>query len=200
MMEQPHTELPQLDKPGAGVPWAEGLLLRYYVGPVVSTRTGWYRNWETFDNINRKTLAVAEKLTDKQLTTRILIPRLRGLEDSSRYWSVAMTLEHLVIVGNGITGIIKSLGNNITPPIRVSTANVKPKGEHEPQTDIDDFRQFATDTRPAIEQAIRLPPSRLHKLDHPWFGPFDALQWQWLLGMHGVIHYRQIKAIAARLK
>ena len=198
MAEQ--SSIPLLDKPGAGVPWIEGLLLKFYIGPFVAAGSDWQKNWGSFDNINRKTLALAETLTDTQLTTRILIPRLQGIEDSSRYWSIAMTREHLVIVGNGLTGIIKSLGNNIVPPVKVNTASVKPKGEHAPQTDINDFRQFATTTRPAITQAIRLPVSRLHKLDHPWFGPFDALQWQWLLATHGVIHYRQIKAIAAQLR
>lgn len=190
---------PLLDKPGAGVPTSERLFYKYYVGPYIAARSDWDKNWNTFDSINRKTIALAETLTDEQLTSRILIPRLRGIEDSSRYWSVAMTLEHLVIVGTGLTGIIKSLGANIVPPIKVNTASVKPKGEHEPQTDINDFRRFAGSTRMVIEQATRLPVSRIHKLDHPWFGPFDALQWQWMLGVHGVIHYRQIKAITAQL-
>lgn len=196
----PRDDKPLLDKPGAGLPWAENLVMKYYFGPFVAARSDWDKNWRIFDTINQETIAAAEKLTDQQLATRILVPRLQGIEDSSRFWSVAMTLEHLVIVGQGLTGIIKSLGTNIVPPIKVNTATVKPKGEHDPQTDLQDFRRFSVQTRPAIEQAIRLPVSRRCKLDHPWFGPFDALQWQWLLGTHGVIHYRQIKAIIDRLE
>ena len=198
MVEQ--SSLPKLDKPGAGVPWGEALLFKYYVGPFVAARSDWDKNWKSFDLINRKILAIAETLTDEKLATRMLIPRLQGIEDSSRYWSVAMTLEHLVIVGNALTDIIKSLGNNIVPPVKVNTAHVKPKGLHAPQTDIHDFRHFAEAARPTIEQALRLPVSRLHKLDHPWFGPFDPLQWQWLLATHSLIHYRQIKAIVAQLR
>ena len=193
-------DMPQLDKPGAGVPWAEGLMYRYYIGPFIAAKSDWEKNWQMFDKINAKTLMLAEKLTAEQLTTRILVPRLKGIEDSSRYWSVAMTLEHLVIVGTGITGIIKSLGRNITPPIKVNIAALKPKGHADPQVDLQAFRQFSETTRSMIETEIHLPISRTHKLDHPWFGAFDALQWQWLLGVHGAMHYRQIKAIISQLK
>lgn len=193
------SDIPVLDKPGAGVPTFERLFYKYYVGPYIAARSDWDKNWDTFDRINRKTIALADNLSDEKLTTRILVPRLRGIEDSSRYWSVAMTLEHLVIVGTGITSIVKSLGNNIVPPIKVNTASVKPKGAHAPRTDMNDFHQFAGSARMVIEGATRLPISRMHTLDHPWFGPFDALQWQWMLGVHGVIHYRQIKAIVAQL-
>ena len=194
------SDTPKLEKPGAGVPWAEGLLYRYYVGPFVAARSDWKKNWQTFDRINQKTLALALTLSDEQLRTRVLVPRLQGLEDSSRYWSVAMTLEHLTFVGTGITSIVKSLGHNIAPPIKINTASLKPKGGHDPQIDIAAFRAFASNTQQAIESDIMLPASRLRKLDHPWFGPFDALQWQWMLGVHGIIHYRQIKAIVAGLK
>lgn len=174
-------------------------MCRYYIGPFVAARSDWDKNWQTFDKVNAKIIAYADRLNDEQLKTRILVPRLQGIEDSSRYWSVAMTLEHLVIVGTGITAIVKSLGQNIVPPVKVNIGNLKPKGSHEPQSDLHDFRRFATTTRPALEQVIRLPVSRIHKLDHPWFGPFDALEWQWVMATHSVIHYRQIKAIVAQL-
>ena len=62
MAEQ--SSIPLLDKPGAGVPWIEGLVLKYYIGPFVAARSDWQKNWDSFDAVNRKTLALAETLTD----------------------------------------------------------------------------------------------------------------------------------------
>jgi hypothetical protein len=39
----------------------------------------------------------------------VLIDRVVGLEDSSRYWTVFMVLDHLRIVDEGISQIIKTL-------------------------------------------------------------------------------------------
>jgi hypothetical protein len=39
----------------------------------------------------------------------VLIDRVVGLEDSSRYWTLFMVLDHLRIVDEGISQIIKTL-------------------------------------------------------------------------------------------
>lgn len=39
----------------------------------------------------------------------VLIDRVVGIEDSSRYWSVFMVLDHLRIVDEGMTQIIQAL-------------------------------------------------------------------------------------------
>ena len=57
---------------------------------------------------------------------QVLIDRLRGLEDSSRNWSVYMVVEHLRIVNEVIGLSIRSLGRGKVPSGKVSTADVKP--------------------------------------------------------------------------
>lgn len=59
----------------------------------------------------------------------MLIERVRGLEDSSRYWSVWMTLDHLRIMNSRLGKVITSLAKGVIPPGKASTANVKPNKE-----------------------------------------------------------------------
>jgi hypothetical protein len=33
------------------------------------------------------------------------------------------------------------------------------------------------------------------RLQHPWFGPITAHQWNWLMGIHQSIHRKQIEEI-----
>src|SRR5262245_52115078 len=86
----------QLQPPGAGLPAFElfvsraGLrLLKLFVSREGASR--WFRTEAD------RVLALARSLDPADATRRVLIPRLAGLEDSSRYWSVCMTLEHLCI-------------------------------------------------------------------------------------------------------
>jgi len=51
-----------------------------------------------------------------------------GIEDSSRYWSVAMALEHLGEVGLNIAVGIVELSRNMTVTVKVDIAELKPKG------------------------------------------------------------------------
>jgi len=57
---------------------------------------------------------------------RVLIDRLPGLEDSSRCWSVWMTLDHLRITNAAFAEVITQLRNGQIPPGKASTAAVKP--------------------------------------------------------------------------
>lgn len=189
----------KLAKPGAGLPLHHSLMLRYMVGPFVSKTSDWDKDSKGFASAHGKILKIAETLTDVEMTTRILVPGQYGLEDSSRYWSAAMVLEHMVIVGSGIKSIIVSLSSGIVPDYVVEIAKVKPKGAGTPQDAIKNFREFAATAQADIERDVKDRKSK-SALNHPWFGPFTAHQWHWLLTGHGVIHLQQMKAIAERLK
>ena len=53
-------------------------------------------------------IALAEPLSAEQLQRRVLVKAPMGMEDSSRYWSAAMVLEHLIEVGSRIAvGIVE---------------------------------------------------------------------------------------------
>lgn len=189
----------KLDKPGAGIPLPQRLFLQYYVRPFIAAKTDWDDDTRRFNVLNRKILDAAEKLSDAQLEKRVLVPPQRGLEDSSRYWSAAMTLEHLVIVGTGMKKIIISLSQGIVPNHKPDTARVKPSGKPKPQEILASFRDFSATAAEEIDREVkdRRNPVRLA---HPWFGPFTAHQWHWVLAQHNIIHLHQLRAIIAGLK
>jgi hypothetical protein len=126
------------------------------------------------------------------LTKRILVPPQRGLEDSSRYWSLAMVFDHLKIVGQGMQGLIVALSQGNVPDRKVDTARVKP--EQNDIAAIDAYRLFAEAAIQVIEAAVSNRQS-VATLPHPWFGPFTAHQWHWLLAQHVEIHLKQAPAI-----
>lgn len=71
-------------------------------------------------------------------------------------------------------------------------------GQLPPREAVAQFRRMTATMLVELETKIGSRGSQL-KLEHPWFGPFTARQWYWLLGQHGVIHYLQVKRIKERL-
>jgi len=191
--------LASLDKPGAGIPFYQKLYLKLYVKPFISACSDWDEDTSAFTLINRKLLDEVEKLGDEQLAKRVLVPPQRGLEDSSRYWSAAMTLEHLLIVGTGVKSIIISLSKGIVPDGKADTARVKPSGTPTAKEVLAQYRDFAAATPGEIDSAVKDRKSKA-VFAHPWFGAFTAHQWHWLLAMHTGLHYKQVRAIIAGLK
>jgi hypothetical protein len=127
---------------------------------------------------------------------RVLIPRLRGMEDSSRHWSVFMTLEHLRIVNNAIAEIISLLAQGRSPARAASTAAVKPSAD----VDAGVIEPFVRSCA-AITQAAGAVPN-LHtsaRYAHPWFGLLNAAGWHAMAGFHMRLHRRQIESILARM-
>lgn len=189
----------RLQKPGAGLPLLQRLLLRFYVKPFVAARADWEKDKADFASVNAKILAACDRLNNVELSRRILVPPQAGLEDSSRYWSAAMTLEHMVIVGSGMRDIIIELSQGRVPPVKPDTAKVKPFGRMTAAESLDSFRAFAAGTMEDIDSRLGDRDSAT-SLDHPWFGAFTARQWHWLLPVHGVIHLKQLREIAKKLK
>ena len=189
----------KLDKPGAGIPQYQKLFLRLYVKPFISARSDWDEDTRAFTLINRKLLDEVGKLNEAQLEKRVLVPPQRGLEDSSRYWSVAMTLEHLLIVGTGVKNIIISLSKGVVPDGKADTATVKPSGTPTAQQVLARYREFVDATPGEIDSAVKDRKSKA-VFAHPWFGAFTAHQWHWLLAMHTGLHLKQVRAIIAGLK
>lgn len=189
-----------LARPGAGPGWPVKLYLRFYMGPQVAAKASWQENVKRFHDTSQNMLRMAERLDNGQLQKRVLVPRLRGLEDSSRYWSAAMTLEHVMTVGMGMRDIIIRLSQGQTPPGKVDTARVKPQGRLPAQAVLDNYKQFAAVLMPQIDAAV--PADKRDNpatYIHPWFGAFNLRQWHWLLAEHNDVHLRQMREIAARL-
>lgn len=85
-----------------------------------------------------------------ELNRPVLIPRLPGLEDSSRNWSVAMTIEHLHIVGQGVSGVLRCISMGQKPPAVVGTAEVKPHGDVDPDIVLDAYEDFIVGFRDTV--------------------------------------------------
>lgn len=190
---------PELDKPGAGLPLVELVVAKYIMFPMLRDLTSKEKAIGVFAEETEKIIELIAQLKPDLLTERRLIPRLKGLEDSSRYWSVAMTIEHLVIVGGGITQVIFDLsknGGSKRPPR--GTADVKPNPDVDAQQIIIKFQQMS-DTFIAEMKPLDITAFPSATFPHPWFGQLNAHGWLTLAGMHQRIHRRQIEKIISLL-
>ncbi len=193
-----HQTPPKLAAPGAGLPWYHNVMLRYYVGPFVAGKADWNASEQTFHKVNGRILKEIENLSEKQLATKILVPPQLGLEDSSRFWSIAMVLEHLVIVSEAVYRGVTELSNGRVPPVKVDIAKVKPLGSMPVTEAVEEFKLLITDDFKKFLLQVGDRNSQV-TLNHPWFGPFRAQQWFWLLGMHHGLHLKQIREIKKHL-
>ena len=186
---------PKLDAPGAGLPIAEVLVARLLFSRRLKKGTR-----ETFVQSFEKERAAVRKLVQsvdsEKGGKRVLIDRLRGLEDSSRFWSVWMTLEHLRIVQTGIARTIPALASGHVPPGKASTAAVKPGFSI--AADVQDTYEKSCDA--VLNAAAAVPDLKTKaRYEHPWFGALDAFGWLALAGTHLRIHREQIERILQAL-
>lgn len=184
---------PRLAPPGAGLPLPELLIARFFFRWRV--RTGTPAEFTArFVAERGKIAALIREVDATRGTRRVLIERLRGLEDSSRYWSVAMTLDHLRIVNSEMARVITSLAAGQVPRDRASTAAVKPDPSVSMAV-LPAYEASCDDLLAAVAHPESFSPSV--KFPHPWFGPMDATAWHALSGSHMGIHRVQIKRILA---
>ena len=187
----PTTGIPHLAPPGAGLPWLE---LRF-----ARLGFGWLSRGATKESSSAligKEQSLLQNLAGRCYgesgMKRILIDRLRGMEDSSRYWSVYMTLDHLRIVNVAIAGTIDLLAKGKRPAGTASTAQVKP----DPRSTANVIDEFDGSCRLLIATAARIDPLRTAaRYAHPWFGELDAAQWYFLSAFHMRLHRRQVELI-----
>jgi len=191
-MTRPNTvNPPRLAPPGAGVPAIErivgGLILSVHrcLGTPASMSS-------RFERERGAIAALCAGRNDATLSSRVLIPRLRGLEDSSRFWSVYMTLDHLRIVNDAIDRAIGDLVQNRMPDGTASTAAVKPSDRV--GSEVVAAYESSCDTL-ATMLAAGVDFRTTLRYAHPWFGPLDAAGWSALSAIHMGIHRVQIKRI-----
>ena len=183
------TTSPTLAPPGAGLPWPELMIARVLFG--LRCRTG---NTESFTRRfieeQEKIRQLVSTLDEAALSKRVLIKRPPGLEDSSRDWSVLMTLDHLRIVHGEFVRVIEALTNETIPTGKASTAAVKP----DPQVTADVIPRYEASCEKLLAclSSVRNFKTRA-TFPHPWFGSMDAHAWHALAGGHMAIHRVQIE-------
>jgi hypothetical protein len=185
---------PILEPPGAGLPFWEWFIAKYVILPQKLRNTSKRQAIEMFKSEGQKIIALADRLNEDQLSKRILVPRLTGLEDSSRFWSVAMTLEHLIIVNERIQIAIEHLSANDNALPTIGTADVKPDINVDAKTVIARFETMFQSLENSV-QSRTLSQYRDCKYPHPWFGPLNAEEWLVTVGLHCYIHRVQINHI-----
>jgi hypothetical protein len=186
---------PQLAPPGAGLPWFEALMVRWFGLRMLRSRLDWESAQAAITRVSSRLAREAMNMDDATRARRVLIKRLRGLEDSSRYWSPEMVLEHLVITGSRFMDFVVALSNGrpVTDPRGI--ADIKPRGELG-RAVVARFVEVheAIPTRLAREAGrLRDGPTHLH----PWFGKLTAVDWLSLTAVHLRLHEKQWRAIRA---
>jgi hypothetical protein len=186
---------PTLAPPGAGLPKIELLIGRWLF--VRRLRRGTREIFNSHFQQERDAIRPLVRSCDaNSAPRRVLIKRPRGMEDSSRNWSVWMTLDHLRIVNGGITRTIGSLVKGVVPPGKASTAAVKPS----PEVTAAVVAEYEASCDALLAQVGAAPDSKTTvRFAHPWFGPLDAFGWHAMAGSHMGIHRVQIERIIAGL-
>lgn len=186
---------PSLAAPGAGLPAPE-----LWIAKVLFRLKRLFGSREAFTaRFEEERAAIRDLLATCPLERRaeqVLIPRLRGLEDSSRHWSVWMTLEHLRITNTIFAMVITSLAHGQVPSKKASTADVKPRADL--TADVEAAYEASCDELLSTVAAIS-DLKTAAKYAHPWFGPLDAAGWHALTATHMGIHRAQIAKIIAAL-
>ena len=185
-------DTPKLAPPGAGLPPVELFIGRsiFYL-KCFQSRT---QAAAKFAQEEARILALVKGCTEEQAARRVLIKRLAGMEDSSRFWSVWMTLEHLRIMNLAIGESIRSLGKGKVPTRVANTAAVKPS----PDVSSEIVHEFTRSCQFVTKCVAAVPNLKTHtRYLHPWFGPLNAAGWHVMAGFHMGLHRAQIEKIVA---
>ena len=150
----------------------------------------------SFETSYRDIIKVVDENDLGVLSQQILIPRLQGIEHSSRNWSVLMVLEHLASVNEAIMEVIRTLRNESHPFRKVQIADYKTDRNVGAEA-IDHFRDVNQRYWSFVKSHQPLKTNLLW--EHPWFGLLDGHQWHCLADAHQRIHRRQIYKIMAMI-
>jgi len=187
---------PRLAAPGAGLPKHELL-----IGRLLLTLRCWISSRETLNarfRMERESIRKLVQSCDANSgARRVLIARPAGLEDSSRYWSIWMTLDHLRIVNHGMIRIIASLAKGVVPEGTASTAAVKPS----PMVTASVVVEYESSCDALLVAVAAVADLKTEaRYPHPWFGPLDAAGWHALAAVHLGIHRVQVERICRGLR
>ena len=193
-----HESNVKLDRPGAGLPFFESFIGRHFTFPKLTRSLTWQSAVDLFQRQGEKIVVIAESLSENELTHRVLIKRIRGIEDSSRFWSVGMVMKHLIMVGSDMLKLIQMLNRGETPHVKVDVADYKPKEIHDKSIipKFIEMQKHNVDTLRNEEGKQNLELTHTH----PWFGPINSFEWNCLAAIHQVVHKNQAMKIVEELR
>lgn len=180
-----------LAPPGAGLPWFEKLVLRSGLR-LYARATPRDEMLKKFLSEAERVLEMAASVDEAQGRTPVLVKRVRGMEDSSRYWSPYMIVQHLVIVDRAMLMMMRLISSGKTTDRKSGTADVKPSPDAGPET-LDEFRSLLVRWQETLSEIPDLRGGARHA--HPWFGPLNAHEWLAVAAQHHGIHRRQMERV-----
>ncbi len=190
----PPADAPTLAPPGAGLPFPESWIVRLAGRFMMRRRYTWDSALDDLEATAERLIARFAALEPSARTTPVLVERLRGLEDSSRFWSPSMVLEHLCLTGGPMLAMVLMLSHGKTSSRKVSTAAVKPVGKP-PEEVLAAFTKLHREARERLQEgAGPLREGPTHR--HPWFGRLNPTDWLRLMAGHLRLHERQFELIA----
>ena len=190
----------QLQPPGAGLPGFENFILN----GLFKTGSALMSDKRAVKIFEREAAELYRMVNEEDesydIFQPLLIPRVIGIEDSSRNWSVMMILDHLNAVNLDFLKIVNALTSGIVPRGEIDVALYKPSRELDYDT-IVQFNEINAQYVQTIEGLIEKHGNlrSIARYAHPWFGPLDAHQWHCLAGIHQRIHRRQATKLIAML-
>jgi len=142
-----------LGKAGGGLNSGRAFFLRYLGFPLLNSIISWERALNIFEKEGEKVLSLARSMEKDKLFEHVLVPKLFGLEDNSRYYSVAMVLEHLLVVGTALQNRIPSLSQGKKLDKEIKIEDYKPYMEID-NTIIDEYEVFLHGFQKEVEENI----------------------------------------------
>ncbi|HYE62448.1 MAG TPA: hypothetical protein VD997_10660 [Phycisphaerales bacterium] len=180
--------------PATGIPALERLVARLFIRRFV--RNNPVEHAPILLRDQQRTLAAMIDRAGPDAERRVQIKRLRGLEQSSTNYSLAMVARHLAMINRDLATTLSHLKAGRPCPIVVSTANYKPP----PDTRAPAAMRELTDANDALARELADPgairASRVTHV-HPWFGPLSCEVWACFGPFHQALHLRQADAIVA---
>jgi hypothetical protein len=187
-----------LAAPGAGLPGVQAFVLRHVFFPAFCRTTSWDKALGLFLHEGERLVAAAQSLSPEELQTRVLIRAPMGIEDSSRHWSAAMVLEHLIDVGSRVATGVVELTHGQAVSVKADIADVKPKGQNNEDI-VSAYRVFLEDYQDKLMHQTGNRNAQ-NTAPHPWFGDLTPQRWVCLGAIHQQIHRRQMERIIAGLR
>jgi hypothetical protein len=185
----------QLDSAGKGLPVFEAFFLKRIGFPLLKKFVSWDLAMKLFEHEGQKILNDVKQLDDNALFKKVLIPKVLGIEDNSRYYSPAMVLWHLIYVGETIQSGIISLSRNEHIDFVVKIESFKPFVEIAPDI-VSKYASFLNGYKATIEKSLQDKYTHNYHA-HPWFGPLNPHQWLIMSAIHQLVHGRQLRKILA---
>jgi hypothetical protein len=182
--------------PATGIPALERfvarLLIRRYVRQNPIERT------PALLAAQQRALAAMIDRAGPDAERRVQVKRLRGLEQSSTNYSLAMVARHLAMVNRDLATTLSHLKAGRACPIVVNTASYKPPPDTRALAAVRDLADANDALTRELADPAAIRASRVTHV-HPWFGPLSAEVWGCFGPFHQALHLRQAQAIAAGL-